>query len=72
MVKITVNVEGMMCPHCEAHVNEAIKAAFQAEDVVSSHEKKTTVFTSPEHVDEDNIREVIKNAGYEVTGITEE
>ena len=71
MVKITVNVEGMMCPHCEAHVNEAIKAAFQAEDVVSSHEKKTTVFTSPEHVDEDKIREVIKNAGYEVTGITE-
>ena len=72
MVKITVNVEGMMCPHCEPHVNEAIKAAFQAEDVVSSHEKKTTVFTSPEHVDEDKIREVIKNAGYEVTGITEE
>ena len=72
MVKITVNVEGMMCPHCEAHVNEAIKAAFQAEDVVSSHEKKTTVFTSPEHVDEDKIREVIKNAGYKVTGITEE
>lgn len=72
MVKITVNVEGMMCPHCEAHVNEAVKAAFQTEDVVSSHEKKTTVFTSPEHVDEDKIREVIKNAGYEVTGITEE
>ena len=72
MVKITVNIEGTMCPHCEAHVNEAIKAAFQAEDVVSSHEKKTTVFTSPEHVDEDKIREVIKNAGYEVTGITEE
>ena len=72
MVKITVNVEGMMCPHCEAHVNEAVKAAFQTEDVVSSHEKKTTVFTSPEHVDEDKIREVIKNAGYKVTGITEE
>ena len=72
MVKITVNVEGMMCPHCEAHVNEAVKAAFQAEDVVSSHEKKTTVFTAPERVDEDKIREVIKNAGYEVTGITQE
>lgn len=40
MVKITVNVEGMMCPHCEAHVNEAVKAAFQTEDVVSSHEKR--------------------------------
>ena len=38
MVKVTVNVEGMMCGHCEAHVNEAIKKAFGVEDVVSSHE----------------------------------
>ena len=40
MVKITVNVEGMMCPHCEAHVNEAVKAAFQTEDVVSLTKKR--------------------------------
>lgn len=72
MITVTVNVEGMMCPHCEAHVNEAVKAAFQAEDVVSSHENKTTVFTSPAPVDEEKIREVIKQAGYEVTGITQE
>ena len=72
MVKVTVNVEGMMCPHCEAHVNEAIKKAFGVEDVVSSHEKKTTVFTSDKKVDEDKIRQTIKDAGYEVTGITQE
>ena len=52
MVKVTVNVEGMMCGHCEAHVNEAIKKAFGVEDVVSSHENNTTVFTAPEKVDE--------------------
>ena len=72
MVKVTVNVEGMMCGHCEAHVNEAIKKAFGAEDVVSSHESNTTVFTAPERVDEDKIRAAIKEAGYEVTGITQE
>ena len=72
MVKVTVNVEGMMCGHCEAHVNEAIKKAFGAEDVVSSHENNTTVFTAPEKVDEDKIRQTIKDAGYEVTGITQE
>ena len=58
--------------HCEAHVNEAIKKAFGAEDVVSSHENNTTVFTAPEKVDEDKIRQTIKDAGYEVTGITQE
>ena len=65
MVKVTVNVEGMMCGHCEAHVNGV-------EDVVSSHENNTTVFTAPEKVDEDKIRQTIKDAGYEVTGITQE
>ena len=72
MVKVTVNVEGMMCGHCEAHVNEAIKKAFGVEDVVSSHENNTTVFTAPEKVDEHKIRQTIKDAGYEVTGITQE
>ncbi len=55
MVKVTVNVEGMMCGHCEAHVNEAIKKAFGAEDVVSSHESNTTVFTAPERLREHKI-----------------
>ena len=72
MIKVTVNVEGMMCPHCEAHVNEAVKKAFGVEDVVSSHENKTTVFTVPEKVDEEKVRQTIKDAGYEVTGITQE
>ena len=72
MIKVTVNVTGMMCPHCEAHVNESIKKAFGAEDVVSSHEKGTTVFTVAEKVDEEKVRATIKEAGYEVTGITQE
>ena len=72
MGKITVNVEGMMCGHCEAHVNKAIKDAFGVEEVVSSHEKGTTVITTDEHLDEEKIRQVIKEAGYEVTGIVQE
>ena len=72
MIKVTVNVEGMMCPHCEAHVNEAVKKAFGVEDVVSSHENKTTIFTAPEKVDEEKVRQTINDAGYEVTGITQD
>ena len=72
MVKVTVSVTGMMCPHCEAHVNDAVKKAFGAEDVVSSHENGTTVFTAAEKVDEDKVRQTITEAGYEVTGITQE
>ena len=42
------------------------------QDVVSSHDAGTTIFSAPEKVDEDKIRQVIKDAGYEVTGITQE
>ena len=74
---ITVDIDvykrqGMMCGHCEAHVNKAIQAAFGAEDVVSSHENGTTVFSVPEKVDEAKVEEVIKEAGYEFKGITQE
>ena len=72
MIKVTVNVTGMMCGHCEAHVNKAVEAAFGVQNVVSSHEAGTTTFTAPEKVDEDKLRQVITNAGYEVTGITQE
>ena len=72
MVKVTVNVKGMMCGHCEAHVNKAVKEAFGVEEVVSSHEKGTTVFKAPAKVNEEKLRQVITEAGYEVTGITQE
>ena len=72
MIKVTVNVTGMMCGHCEAHVNKAVEAAFGVQNVVSSHEAGTTTFTAPEKVDEDKLRQVITDAGYEVTEITQE
>ena len=72
MIKVTVNVTGMMCGHCEAHVNKAVEAAFGVQNVVSSHEAGTTTFTAPEKVDEAKLRQVITDAGYEVTGITQE
>ena len=28
MLKITVQVDGMMCGMCEAHVNDAVRKAF--------------------------------------------
>ena len=72
MVKVTIHVTGMMCSHCEAHVNKAVQEAFGVQDVVSSHDAGTTIFNASEKLDEDKVRKVIKDAGYEVTGITQE
>ena len=37
MVKITVGIDGMACGMCEAHINEAVRNAFQVKKVASSH-----------------------------------
>lgn len=72
MIKVTANVEGMMCPHCEAHVNDAVRAAFQVEEVTSSHNEGTTVILSENPVDEALLRQTIEKAGYKVNGIRTE
>ena len=40
MYKITLDVDGMACGMCEAHVNDAVRKAFQVKKVTSSHMKR--------------------------------
>ena len=58
MVKMTLGVEGMMCPHCEAHVNEDISKAFKVESVVSDHDANTTVVVAEAAISEDELKKV--------------
>lgn len=72
MFQTTVNVEGMMCGHCEAHVNDAIKNTISPKEVKSSHKDNKTVILSEEKPDEEVIKKAIDEAGYKVSGITVE
>ena len=72
MVKITVGVDGMMCGHCEAHVNEAIRNAFKVKDVKSSHSDKKTEIIAEAALDEGKLKEVITGTGYTVTSMQTE
>lgn len=69
MIKTTVGVEGMACPMCEAHVNDAVRGAFQVDKVTSSHKKKQTVILSAEPLDEATLTKTINDTGYTVTSI---
>ena len=60
------NVEGMMCPHCEAHVKNALEALPQVESVVASHADKTVLVVLKNELDDKKIVEVITNQGYNV------
>ena len=59
-------VEGMMCPHCEAHVKKAVEAIKGVGEVTASHkEGKVTVKLLSEVSDKDIVR-AITDAGYTV------
>ncbi len=68
MIKTTVKIEGMMCPHCEARVTEALKTKLSADNVTSSHEKAESVILSDKAFDTDLIRETVESAGYKFIG----
>lgn len=72
MIKTTLKIDGMMCQMCEAHVNDAIRAAFDVKKVTSSHSKGVTEIISENELDKEKIREVIKGTGYTLGDISEE
>ena len=43
MIQTTVQVSGMVCSMCEAHVNDAVRSALNVKKVTSSHAKGETV-----------------------------
>ena len=65
--KMTVKIEGMMCGHCKAHVEEAIGKVAGVESYEVSLEKKQAVIKG--NPSKEAITAAIKAAGYEVTGI---
>lgn len=69
MVKITLDIEGMACGMCEAHVNDAIRKAFSVKKVSSSFHKKKTEILAESNIREEELRRVVDATGYTVTGI---
>ena len=67
--KMTVKIEGMMCGHCKAHVEEAISKVPGVESYEVSLEKKQAVVKG--NPSKEAITAAVKAAGYEVTGIEE-
>ena len=72
MVKITVDIEGMACGMCEAHINEAVRNAFQVKKVTSSHTKKQTVIIAEKDIPEQELKNVIVKAGYDAVSVSSE
>ena len=64
MIRTTVQVSGMICSMCEAHVNDAVRSAFEVKKVSSSRSKGETVIESEKPLDPEKLRQVINKTGY--------
>lgn len=64
---IKVSIEGMMCGHCVAHVDKALKAI--AGDAVEVKLEDKAAYVTNDEVTDEAIKAAIVDAGYEVTNI---
>ena len=65
-IKKTIQIEGMMCEHCEARVKNALEALEQVKKAEVSHKKGTAVVTCREEISDERLRAVIEEQGYTV------
>ena len=61
-----------MCGMCEAHINEAIRAAFNVKKVSSSHSKGETVIITEAPLDEARLADTVGGTGYTIVSVKDE
>ena len=65
----TLNIEGMMCMHCEMHVRKALEALDGVKEVSVSHETGKAVVTSENPISDDELTKAVEEQGYQVKNI---
>ena len=68
-MKKTIQIEGMMCSHCEATVKKALEALPEVTGAEVSHTAGTAVVTLSAPVDDAVLKAAVEAKDYTVTGI---
>ena len=67
----TIQIEGMMCPHCEARVKKTLEKFAEIDNAVVSHTSGTAVITMNAPIDEAAVKQAIEDQDYKVLGFSE-
>lgn len=70
MIRTVLDVDGMMCGMCEAHVNDAVRRALPVKSVKSSHRKGRTEIISEAPLDPAAIEAALRDTGYALKGVS--
>ncbi|MCI6580709.1 MAG: heavy metal-associated domain-containing protein [Oscillospiraceae bacterium] len=69
MLKITVDIEGMMCNMCESHMDDEFKKQFSfIKKVTSSHSENNSVIITTEDIDDERLKAAVEECGYKFLG----
>lgn len=69
VVKYTMNIEGMMCAHCEARVKKCLEETEGVNEAVVSHENNSALVTASEEVTKEMLIAAVTSQGYEVISV---
>ena len=67
-MKVTVKIEGMMCPHCKAHVEKALSAIDGVTSVTADHVAGTATVESTREIPQAELKAAVEAAGYTYLG----
>lgn len=65
----TLNIEGMMCEHCEARVKKCLEKLEQVDSAEVSHKAGTAVVTLNAEIADDVLKTTVEDQDYTVTSI---
>ena len=68
-MKKTMNIEGMMCMHCEARVKKVLEALPEVTEAVVSHTAGTAVVTLNSALADDVLKKTVEDQDYKVLGL---
>lgn len=72
MLRMTLQIDGMQCGMCEAHLNDAVRRACRAKKVTSSHKNGTCVILTEEDIPDDVLKKAISGTGYALLSVLRE
>ena len=68
MNTVTLKIEGMMCPHCEARVKQTLEGTAGVASADVSHKEGRATVTCADNVTKEALSKIVEAQGYKVIG----
>lgn len=65
-MEITMKIEGMMCPHCEANVKKTLEEFAEVREAIVSHKDGTAIVTLDADLGVATLKKAVEDKGYKV------